>query len=130
MSKSNRIETEKRVEAVRIALLQGQDSTRIVQNIAAATGVKERQAWNYIKAARARIEADVEPLKMAALGEHIAVRRLIRSEAIKAGDLRTALESAKDEAKLFDLYPAAKSEVTGRDGKDLDMGPAVIILDK
>lgn len=116
MPKADKLETDKRIEAARILILRGEDGARICQNLSAAFNVTDRQARRYVAQAREQISAITQVEQAVMLAEHVSVRRHLRAEAIKAGDLRTALASAQDEAKLFDLYPAQKSEVSGPGG--------------
>jgi len=111
VAKSNKLEYAMRVEAVRQMILSGQEATYIVQTISADYAVTERQGWNYIKAARGHILEATVPNREYLIAEHISVRRDIRMRAQLVGDLRAELGAAKDEAKLFGLYPAAQVEV-------------------
>jgi hypothetical protein len=51
--------------------------------------------------------------------EHVAKRRTLYARAVAKGDERAALACARDEAELLALYPAARHEVTGKDGGPL-----------
>ena len=51
--------------------------------------------------------------------KHAAQRRNLYAKAVSAGDFRAALAALDSEAKLLDLYPAAKHEVTGKGGSRL-----------
>lgn len=115
-TKTDKITFQTRVEVVRQMLVRGAASSRLAVDIAKQFSVGERQAWNYIAAARDIISADNEKNREYLHAEHIAVRRHIRTKALDAGELRTALEAAKDEARLYDLYPVSKSEVSGPGG--------------
>ena len=109
--KSTALETERRIEAARLEILEAEDPEWIVPNLALKFGVKERMARNYVRAARKRIAAAAQFAAVDMLAEHIAVRRMLRKRSLEAGDTKTALASAIDEAKLFNLYPATKHEV-------------------
>ena len=112
MAKSTELETERRIEVARIEILEAEDASWIVPNLSQKFGVTERQARNYVREARKRINTAAENIAGDMMAEHISIRRLIRKRSIEAGDHRTALAAAVDEAKLFDLYPASKHEVT------------------
>jgi hypothetical protein len=114
-AKASRVETEARIEAVRKMLLSGTARWAVVADIAAQFNVKERQARNYILEAEQRIRRISEVERAYVYAEHIAIRRELRRRALDGGDLRAALDSAKDEAKLLDLYPAEKHDVRVED---------------
>lgn len=119
MGKASRAVKAMRLEAVRGMLLEGKDSTDIVRDISMSFRISERQAWNYVGEAQEQIRAVVEVDRAYRLAEHIAVRRDIRQRARRAGDLRGELEAAKDEARLFGLYPADQVEHATRDNKGI-----------
>jgi len=116
-ARSKRADYERRLEAVRILLLRGEPSGKVCQYAVQAFGVTERQAWRYISDARNAIAGVVNEDRSYLYAEHLATRRMIRARALEEGDLRTALACAQDEAKMFDLYPAQRSEVSGPQGK-------------
>jgi len=113
---SKRIDYERRLEAVRLLLLRGEPAGKICQYVSQTFQVTERQAWRYISDARDRIAQVTAEERKYLYAEHLAIRRMIRARALEEGDLRTALMCAQDEAKLFDLYPAQRSEVSGPQG--------------
>jgi hypothetical protein len=117
--KSTKAEVQKRVEEVFKLRLGGAEFADIVQYAAAPEqdwGVSERQLWNYLRAAdqlvKDRFDARAEHL----LNRHILQRRTLYAHAMGAGDFRTALAVLQDEAKLEGLYPAARTELTGKGG--------------
>jgi hypothetical protein len=109
--KADKLEHAKRVETVRQLILSGTEAARIVQTAAETWKIKDRQTWNYIKQARAQIQAATLPSREYLLAEHVAVRRSIRERARQAKDLRAELAAAQDEAKLFGLYAPTQIEV-------------------
>ena len=111
MPKADKLEHSKRVETVRQLILSGTEATRIVQTVTEQWQIKDRQGWNYIKSARALIQAATQPSREYLLAEHIAVRRSIRERARQAKDLQAELRAAQDEAKLFGLYAPERREV-------------------
>lgn len=119
MGKASRAIKAMRLEAVRGMLLEGRDSTDVVRDVSASFRIGERQAWNYVSEAQEQIRAVVEVDRAYRLAEHIAVRRDIRQRAKRAGDLRGELEAARDEAKLFGLYPADQVEHATKDNKEI-----------
>ncbi len=117
--KSTKAEVMKRVEEVFKLRLGGAEFSDIVQYASAPEqnwNVSERQLWNYIAAAdrlvKERFDAKAEHL----LNRHVLQRRTLYAHAMGAGDFRTALAVLQDEAKLEGLYPATKTELTGKGG--------------
>ena len=106
--KSDAAEIERRIEAVYRLILDGWDSTAIVQNSTSrGWGVKSRQIRGYIRRARTRMKDELEKYRLVALEEHVAARRKLRKET---SDERVKLEVMRDEAKLLGLYAAEKNE--------------------
>lgn len=102
---------EQRIELVYRLILDGWESTAIVQNSTVkAWGLKNRQVWAYIGRARTRMKKELAKYRKVALEEHIAARRKLRREA---SDGRLALEVLRDEAKLLGLYAPEKKEISG-----------------
>src|SRR5262245_57480695 len=117
--KSTKAEVVKRIEEVFTLRLGGAEFADIVQYASAPEqnwNVSRRQLWNYIAAAdqlvKERFDARAEHL----LNRHLLQRRTLYAHAMGAGDFRTALAVLQDEAKLEGLYPATKTELTGKDG--------------
>lgn len=109
--KSDAATVEQRVEMIYRLILDGWDSTAIVQNNAVrGWGLKVRQVRNYIKRARNRMKRELEKYRLVALDEHIAARRKLRKET---HDERVKLEVMRDEAKLLGLYAPEKHDQSG-----------------
>ena len=108
-----------RVEAVRCLILEGANRYDILQFCSENWGVGERQADEYMERARKKIMEVLDRKREEHMAEHIDFRRHLRRKAMKAQDSRLALEVARDEAKLLDLYPAMKNEHTIRDMSQL-----------
>jgi hypothetical protein len=126
--KSTSLEAAQRVEEVFKLRLGGAEFADIRQFASApeqAWNVSDRQLWRYIAAAdrlvKQRFDARAEHL----LHRHLLQRRTLFAHAMGAGDFRTALSVLQDEAKLEGLYPAARTELTGRDGGPLQWAPAL-----
>jgi hypothetical protein len=117
--KSTKAEVLKRVEEVFKLRLGGAEFADIVQYAAAPErnwGVAERQLWNYIRAADRLVRERFDARAGHLLARHLLQRRTLYAHALGAGDFRTALAVLQDEAKLEGLYPATRTELTGRDG--------------
>jgi hypothetical protein len=75
--------------------------------------------WRYISRADKLIAESCRSSRKKLLRRHLAQRRNLFAKAILAGDYRTALAVARDEAELQGLYPAKKTEVTGKGGSPI-----------
>jgi len=101
---------EQRIELIYRLILDGWDSTAIVQNSTVrGWGVKVRQIRNYLARARDRMKAELAQYRETALEEHIAARRKLRKES---RDERVILMTLQDEAKMLGLYAPDKSSNT------------------
>jgi hypothetical protein len=117
--KSSKVEVLKRVEEVFKLRLGGANYADIVQYASApeqAWRVSERQIGNYIAAADKLIVERFDAKAANLLNRHLLQRNQLFAHAMGAGDFRTALAVLQDEAKLEGLYPATKTELTGKDG--------------
>ena len=74
-------------------------------------GLGEAQADRYIAEANALIAVEAAKAREENYNEQVAFRRMLRKRAMSADDARLALDVAKDEAKILDLYPAEKHQV-------------------
>jgi hypothetical protein len=117
---ADKVTVERRVEEIYRLILDGWTTAQILQKTS-DWGLTGRQRESYIAAARKRIRAIAEVEQADLLAEHIAIRRDLRRKAEQAGDRRLALAVAKDEAELLGLYPAKRTEVTGADGKPVEV---------
>jgi hypothetical protein len=126
--KSTKAEVRQRVNEVFKLRLGGAEFADIREYAAAperAWGVSDTQLWRYIRGAdtlcKDHFDAQAEHL----LNRHLLQRRTLYAHAMGAGDFRTALAVLQDEAKLEGLYPATKTELTGKNG-----GPMVFCLEE
>ena len=83
--------------------------------------LSERTVWWYIQQADKRVAESCREGRKKAVRRHLAQRRALYARAVNTGDLSTALRVLADEATLLDLYPAKKSELSGKGG-----GPVVL----
>jgi len=81
--------------------------------------LSERQLRNYIRKADAVTIASVKEKRSKVIRRHLARREHMYGKAMNAGDIRTALAVAQDDAKLRNLYPPKRTELTGKDGAPL-----------
>jgi hypothetical protein len=112
-----------RVEAVlQIVLLGGEfpDIRQYASENDPDTGrpwnVSERQLWRYQQAALKLCVRRLEKDREKTFARHLLQRRAMYARAMEAGDWRTALAVAKDEAELHGLYPPKKVAPTSPDG--------------
>jgi hypothetical protein len=127
--KSTKAEVLKRVEEVFKLRLGGAEFADIRDYARApeqAWNVSNSQLWRYIQAADRRVKQRFDARAEHLLARHLLQRRQLYAHAMGAGDFRTALAVVQDEAKLEGLYPAAKTELTGRDGGPLQWSPALM----
>src|SRR5262245_66635512 len=117
--KSTKAEVLKRVEEVfklRLGGAEFADIREYAREPEQGWNVSDSQLWRYIAAAdklvKERFDAKAEHL----LHRHLLQRRTLYAHTMGAGDFRTALAILQDEAKLEGLYPATKTELTGKDG--------------
>lgn len=84
------------------------------------TPLTERQIARYVEKADALIAESTRQSRKRSLARHLAQRADLYAKAVNAGDIRTALAVLDSEAKLRRLFPAARHEVTGKDGAPLN----------
>ena len=78
--------------------------------------MSDGQLWRYIGRADRLIAESCRASTKKLLRRHLAQRRNLFAKAVSAGDLRTALAAAQDEARLLNLYPSGRLELTGKAG--------------
>ena len=125
--KSDAATIEKRIELIYRLILDGWESTAIVQNTTVrGWGVNARQVRTYIRRARKRMSDELEKYRQVALEEHIAARRKLRKET---HDERVKLEVMRDEAKLLGLYAPERKEITGKGGGPIETRITEVIVE-
>lgn len=119
---------EQRIELIYRLILDGWDSTAIVQNSTVrGWGVKVRQVRNYLARARKRMSDELAQYRQTALEEHIAARRKLRKNS---RDERVILMVLQDEAKLLELYAPNKHEHSGPGGAPIQAKITEIIIER
>jgi|LSQX01.1.fsa_nt_gb hypothetical protein len=101
---------EERIYQVSLLLMQ-KPKKIILQYITENWGIKERQAYLYIKAAEKNWQEYYLNVKNWGMGYHLAKRRYLRDRLMAKGDYRGVLEVDKDEAKLVGAYPTEKMDI-------------------
>ena len=117
--KATKTEIQKRVEEILAIRLQGAEFTDIRQYASEQEppwNVSDRQLWRYIQAGDRILADTIEKDRTRLFNRHIAQRRALYAKAIQAGDFRASLAIVQDEATLQGLYPAKRTELTGKDG--------------
>jgi hypothetical protein len=113
MARSNKAVVTQREQEVYRLLLAGAEFAEIRQ-FASDRGwhVSERQIRRYMEVAYKRLAKLASRDRQQLLGRHLMQRLALYSRALKAGDLRTALQSLRDEAELEGLYEAPTQVIT------------------
>lgn len=114
--KSTKAEIELRVAAVRQLVLNGASHYDIVRFGSENWHITSRQTEDYLAEARKSIKEAADAYRDMAFAEHVEHRRALRRKANNNKQYKLELEIAKDEAKLLNLYPAERHEMTGKDG--------------
>jgi len=104
-------ELTKRHNAIVSLKLSGSRRSEICEYVRVQWGLGEAQADRYIAEANALIAVEAAKAREENYNEQVAFRRMLRKRAMSADDARLALDVAKDEAKILDLYPAEKHQV-------------------
>lgn len=109
--KATAIEYESRVETIRRLRLMPMETSTILQTMTAQWKVKPRMVYHYIEDADRRNQHVRDIGRVELFAEQVAIRRDLRRQSLAAGDFRTALAAAKDEAKLLDCYPVPQVDI-------------------
>jgi hypothetical protein len=128
MVKATKAEVTQRVEEVLGLRLAGAGYPEILQHSAEkGWGLHERQLREYIARSDELLAGEIEKDRPKRLSLHLAQRRLLFNRTMETGDYSTALRILQDSAKLQDLYPPKRSELTGANGSDLPPLSAVVL---
>lgn len=99
-----------RIQHVLNWLLEGNSSADTAKMVAEKWDVSERTGWRYIAEAKARMEAAAQQqIKGAAMAQLYNLAELYDS-AVKAGDLKTALDIIKTQNRMLGLNAPDKVE--------------------
>ncbi len=82
-------------------------------------GVKPRTTDTLIKKATDLISEEAAKIREEAMEFHLAQMALLANKVMKDGDRRLFFDILRDKAKLLDLYPAARHELTGKEGEPI-----------
>lgn len=110
MSKSNKATVISRVNDVGRLILSGAEFAEIRQYPTDQNwGVSGRQLRRYMQQCYARLAQTTDRDRKELLGRHLMQRRAIYVRSLKNNDLRTALQTLRDEAELEGLYPSSQA---------------------
>ena len=120
MAKSNKATVSRRVLEVLRLTLAGAEFPEI-QQYASEKGwdISERQLRRYLELAYQELGETAQRDRQQLIGRHMMQRRALYARALKANDIRTALQVLRDEAALLGLYAPTKIAPTTPDGKAL-----------
>jgi hypothetical protein len=112
--KSSKTTIAQRVDEIFQLILEGAEFASIRDySREKGWGVTDSTLFRYLERARAlcvkRMERDREKI----IARHLFQRRAMYQRAMQAGDVRTALAVAKDEAMLFGLYGPLRIDLEG-----------------
>ncbi len=123
MVKSTRIEYEQRVQAVlRLLVANAQFSDIRQHSQQQGWNVSDRQLRRYIDEAHSELAEMSQRNRKQQYGRHVMQRQMLFTQALKKGDLRTALRAAQDEAKLQNVYSDGKPVTPQREHSGMPAG--------
>jgi hypothetical protein len=128
--KATKVQTEQRVSEVLRIRLDGaeiwdlREYVREKEQVAGSpwkladgqTSLSDSQLWRYIAKADQLITDSCRTSRKKLIRRHLVQRRNLYAKAVSAGDYRSALAAARDEAELQGLYPPKGVAVTGKNG--------------
>jgi len=92
--------------------------------------VCDRQLKRYIRKADELILASFNEDRERLLREHVVRRDHLYRVAMQQGNVRDALAVLKDLDELMGLYPAKRTELTGKDGGSLEVNATLTVTDE
>jgi hypothetical protein len=119
--KSTQAVVQQRVEEVLQIRLLGAEFADVRQHAQEKKWkVGDRQLWRYIEESDALLARTLEKDCDKPLARHVAQRRALFARCMAVSDYSNARAVLKDEAELLGLYPAKRTELTGKDGGPLE----------
>lgn len=103
LARSTAAEVNFRIDTVYGLLTEGQSRGQIVQFCAKQWNIDNRQADNYIKRARIRLEEDAAMTRPSWIAEALGRARTYEQSAYKRGQTQVALNAIQLQAKLIGL---------------------------
>jgi len=108
---------EERIDHVLRLMARGWRGPVIVQNCSAEWKVTTRQAYKYLRMARARMRQAAREKEKRMLEIMLARHDDLRDKGYEEKDLRLVLEIDREDAKLLGLYPPTKIAPTDPTGE-------------
>jgi hypothetical protein len=125
--RSSKAELRKRLSEVLALRLQGGELHDLVQySSEQGWKVGVRMLQKYIAQTDKMIEQSLEKDRGKLLNRHILQRQALFAKAVAVNDYATAKGILKDLAELQGLYPAKRTELTGKDGQPLQLETKVL----
>jgi len=106
----DKIEKQKRIYEISL-LLRKKSINYILQFVAQNWGLRNRQAYNYIRLAREEWQKYFAKLKTDGMSYHVAQLRDLKDATYGKEDYRLVFDIAKEEAKLMGIYPTEKHKM-------------------
>jgi hypothetical protein len=115
--RSDNMTVIQRVHEILAIRLQGAEFHDVMQ-FAADKGwnLRERQIRNYIAKSDELLAKTLEPDRQKQYNRAVAQRHALYARCMSVADLSNARGVLKDLSDLLGLYPAKKTEITGKDG--------------
>ena len=111
MSKSNKVEIDKRILEVSKMLLSGNSTKDICYYALLNWDISESQVKRYIRHCYTLWHKEFKKKSKANLNYQLAKRKDLYNKAYEGKDWQTCLSIAKDESKILDLYPSLKQSI-------------------
>ena len=121
----DKVEKERRIHEVSL-LLRRKPIKFIVEYVREKWGIRDAQAYNYIKDAKEEWKKYFENVKQCGMNWHISQIRdlkddILEKQTLNKDDYRLILDVYKEESKLLDAYPKEKIEHSGEVKVDLNL---------
>lgn len=117
--KATAAQTKRRIRMIYELLLTNAPRVDILQYAANNWGIKTRTTDTLIKKATDLISEEAAKIREEAMEFHLAQMALLAHRVMKDGDRRLFFDILRDKAKLLGLYPAARHELTGKEGEPI-----------
>jgi len=111
MSKSNKVELDKRILEVSKMLLSGNSTKNICYYAQLNWNISDSQTKRYIRHCYTLWQKEFEKKNRGNLHYQLAKRKDLYRKAYEEKDWQMCLSIAKDEAKIMDLYPSKKHSI-------------------
>jgi hypothetical protein len=131
-NKSTNIETDKRINIVLEMMLSGLSRWQILQNIdnneQLKWGVSVSQIDKYMSEANKIMKKYAEKTKEEHFAKALNRYNFVYQKLIKVKDYKGAKDVIKNETELLGINAPTKTEITGKNGKDLIPSRPIIVV--